>query len=158
MLIRPVTSGSIIRELASNHRGNVIAILALLLPVFMLVLGGSIDAGVAYGARSKLQGAADAAVLAAASSGSNDFAFLSDLADQYFEANTTDQNSISDLTSVLSQSGGELRYSVSAQVETAFLKLIGKNEIGLEIAAQANRLTFPTDKPPALPGDTRCST
>jgi Flp pilus assembly protein TadG len=132
---------ALLRRLVFNRKGNVSAIVALSLPALMLVLGGSIDAGVAYNARSKLQSAADAAVLAAASSGSTDFAFLSDLADQYFQANSADQTNINGLSGQLSESGDGLRYSVSGQVETAFLKMIGKTEIDLEISAQANRET-----------------
>jgi len=132
---------ALLSKLVPDQRGNIIAIFALILPAFMVVVGGSIDIGVAYSTRSKLQGAADAAVLAAASSGSTDFAFLSDLADQYFQANLAGQDDTTTVSGVLSENGGELQYSVNSQLETSFLDMIGKSEISLEVSAQANRET-----------------
>jgi Flp pilus assembly protein TadG len=107
----------------------------------MLALGGTIDVGVAYSARAELQAAVDTAALAAASSGSTDFAELSALADQYFQANAPEHNNVTDLIGALSEDGGDLRYAASAQVKTAFLKLMGKTEVALEVSAQANRET-----------------
>ena len=128
-------------KLFSDHRGGTATVVGLALPALMLALGGTIDAGVAYSARSELQNAVDAAALAAASSGSTDFTELSALADQYFQANAPKQSNIIDVTGALSQHGSDLRYTASGQVKTAFLKLMGKAEINLEVSAQANRET-----------------
>ena len=128
-------------KLFSDHRGGTATIVGLAFPALMLALGGSIDAGVAYSARAELQSAVDAAALAAASSGSTDFTELSTLADQYFHANAPGHTNVTNVTGALSEQGDGLRYTASGKVETAFLKLIGKREIDLEVSAQANRET-----------------
>lgn len=132
---------AILDDFISDIKGGLVAAIGLAFPVLMIAVGGIIDISMVYNLQSRLQSAADSAVLAAASSGSTDFVQLNDLANRYFQANAPVQDAVSNMQGTLQGDGANLQYTASLQYNTFFLKLIGQVEVDLEAIAQANRKT-----------------
>ncbi len=125
----------------ADRSGGLSTLLALALPAGMVLFGGLIDTALYYTRQSNLQGAADAAALAAASSTTTDLTELGQIADRYFAANLGDELNIGALDGNLTVNNGEFVYSVTGRSETVFMQAFGDIDIGMNVVAMAIRET-----------------
>lgn len=134
-----------LRKLAQDEAGNVLALSAAAMIVFVALVGSALDLSVAYMARGKLQNACDAAVLAARQSmtGSRYNADVEAEADRFFAfnfpqatANTTD---VSFDIEQNPDNRTELLGDASASVPTTLVRIIGINEVPISVNCDASR-------------------
>ena len=133
-------------DLAADKAGNFAMLSAIILPVMLVAGGSAVDYSVAVSERTKLQGIADAAVLAAGGifDGTN-FPAAKKVAEEFIQAHTQsaiDEDVIPEKKLAIS------RYKVSAlentitvamtkPVPTSILKLASMNEINVSVTASA---------------------
>ncbi len=127
-------------RLLRNEAGNVGMILAIVLPVLVMMVGGAIDMHRASAARSSSQDAADMAVLAAAASRDQDLEKLTTTAEKYFTENLDTRHIRGRFTSTVDEpEEAHLRLRATVIVPTMFMQIIGINEIPVKVAATATR-------------------
>jgi Flp pilus assembly protein TadG len=132
--------GSPFDRLLRNEAGNVGMILAIVLPVLVMMVGGAIDMHRASAARSSSQDAADMAVLAAAASRDQDLETLTATARKYFTENLDGRNIHDGFTSTIDEPAhAHLRLRATVKVPTLFMGIIGINEIPVNVSATATR-------------------
>lgn len=110
-------------------------------PLF-LVLGFAVDGGLAYNARSKLQGAIDSAALAGAQAASNDGADLVADARMYFDANYPDDylgGRIASFEPSFDDETRELTIDAEVEVPTAFMRLAGVSTLRIGVTSTAQQ-------------------
>lgn len=134
-------AGRFIRQLHRNQSGNVMYLTAgLLMPIFA-VIGAGVDLGQAYMAKTRLQQACDAGVLAGRRAMA-DGSYSSEAqtaADNMFQFNFPDDLYSStgvDFTS--SQRGAsEVTATATATVNTMMMRMFGKEQIGITVNCTA---------------------
>ena len=125
-------TGNPIPSFTRNEKGNVAIIFALTAAVSCFMVGGAIDIGRAYSAKTKMQNALDAATLAAASAYVNDPNHDSNAALQhatnFFNANLKNYG-VNDATltfTALDTSSQTVSLKAQASIQTPFLMAAGK--------------------------------
>lgn len=118
-----------------NQSGSFAVVFALILLVFILVIGVAVDTNFMQRKKSNMQNIADAAVLAAARSGETELTQLTDIARQYVAANNTSGETIT--TTVALTDNGRININVQGQYDTQFMSIFGKSTVGVAAGAQA---------------------
>jgi Flp pilus assembly protein TadG len=120
--------------------GATAVVFAVTLIPISLAVGASIDFMRFWSARDKLQTLADAAALAAATSTSNDRAVLLTLATNVLNAHADGEAlydvAVDDLTIT---ENGEVILDTSAEVQSAFMQLVGYDRLDLQVSSTAFR-------------------
>lgn len=120
-------------------RSGVIAIIAgLVLPVLVASAGVAVDLGQAYNVKNRLGNALDKAALAAAAS-SGDQAELQAIAQEYFDANFSDEalGTVYDVS--LTLEGDVISVEASATVDTSFMRVFGREQVDVSAYTQVIR-------------------
>jgi Flp pilus assembly protein TadG len=118
----------VLRALKRDQMGSVAGVMGLAIVPLVLVLGLAIDGGIAYGARSKLQGAIDSAALAGARVASTEGKDVVADSRMYFDANYPSDylgGRIMSFQPVFDDETRELRIDAEVEVPTAFMQLAG---------------------------------
>jgi hypothetical protein len=133
-------------NLARDKAGNFAMMTAIILPVVLVAGGSAVDYSVAVSERSKLQGIADAAVLAAGGvfDGSN-FPEAKKVAEAFVEAHTTSaldedievEKTLAVSRFKISALENTLTVEMNKPVPTSLLKLASMNEINVSVTASA---------------------
>jgi putative Flp pilus-assembly TadE/G-like protein len=130
-----------IRSLGRDRRGNVGLLFGLLAVPLTIAVGVSIDYGMAAGARTKLQSALDAAVLAGANASSTQTQTASiAVAQQVFTADTSDLNAGA-AASFSFDASGNLNGTASYSVIKFFGKLSGGGSTSIGVTSEASAAT-----------------
>lgn len=125
-----------------DERGAVALLVALSVFAIALAAGGSVDLYRALNARGAVQEVADAAALAAAGSTAKTQGDLARVAQRYMGAHLSYSHVHGDVaTSVEYVNNQEIRLTVSGEVETAFMQLVGVDTIPFEVEASTVRGT-----------------
>ena len=118
-------------HLSSLHRcdgGGVIMLIGLLIIPIALVLGLAVDSGLAYNARSKLQGAIDSAALAGAKMQSTNEEEMKSEARMFFDANYPNDflgGRVTDFDADFNEDDLEFSIDATIEVPTAFMRIAG---------------------------------
>ena len=138
-------------KILSSDKGAVLVVVALFTVVLLAVTGLAIDSGIGYGVRAKLNAALDAAAIAAAravASGENDgqrAAAAQAAGEKFFDANFPSgwlgaTPAVPTITAVHKEDGyWEVNASGSASVPTSFMRILGRDIMTVNAAAQAIR-------------------
>ena len=124
-------------SLASDCRGSVASIIGLSIIPLMLTLGLAIDSGLSYAAHNKLQGALDAAALAAVRAASSEDGDVLADARMFFDANYPSGFFNGEVTSFdprFDEETGEVTISAEVELPVVFMRLAGKS--GVKVAAR----------------------
>ncbi|MGI9503693.1 MAG: pilus assembly protein TadG-related protein, partial [Geminicoccaceae bacterium] len=108
--------------------GGVIMLIGLSIIPMALVLGLAVDSGLAYNARSKLQGAIDSAALAGAKKLSADEAEMKSEARMFFDANYPHDflgGRVTDFDTDFNDDDREFSVDATIEVPTAFMRIAG---------------------------------
>lgn len=131
------------RNFLRNRRASVLPMAAVALIVLAGLVGGGVDTSRAYMAKSRLQAACDAGVLAGRRSvtthGFDDAARTK--ADSYFNTNFDEANgSVHDITFLptSADNGNEVTASASAVVDTTIMRVFNYDEIPIAVACSAS--------------------
>lgn len=128
------------RRWRRSEAGNVAMIFALALPVLVVMGGAALDLQRASVARSAAQDAADAAVLAAAASRSQDLGHMRGMVRDYLVENLDDRYLAGPpATEVDQPREAHLRVRLEGSAPTMFLGLIGVAEMPVVVTATAAR-------------------
>lgn len=126
------------RKFLSHKNGNVAMIFALCLLPLVVLMGGAIDMSRQRGGETRAQDALDAALLAVARTGlDRPEAQLKKEALDWFKVHMGDTTFNIDNFNLVKEGDG-LRATVSGGVETAFLGIIGINDLKVNRAAEVN--------------------
>ena len=137
MAAQKPTRNSFIRRFLKDRRGNVIILFALSLIPVLGVIGAAIDFSRAHVVQTKLQGALDAAVLAAASGIQRTNEERIDNAEAIFAADLASGGlGISATPLITIESDGKVKGSVVADLPSVMLGLFGINSLSLNIDAE----------------------
>ena len=133
-------------KLRGNHRGQILPMFVVLLPILLLFVGLTIDLGMAYVTKSALSKAADAAALAAMKNIKQGQAVAQQLAQQAFNANYAAFGSNSPMPTVNVQittnaaNNTVVNVSATAQLNAFFLGILpGYKTINVSTASQTTR-------------------
>lgn len=132
---------TIAASLFGDQRGGVAALIGLSVIPITLALGLAVDGGLAYAARNKLQGAVDAAALAAARAVSTEGSDVLADARRFFDANYPSDFLNGQLNSFdprFNDESGEITIDAEVEIPTAFMRLAGfpTVTVGATTAAQ----------------------
>ncbi|MDH3658940.1 MAG: pilus assembly protein TadG-related protein [Alphaproteobacteria bacterium] len=137
----PLTSPiALATRLGSAEGGSVAAIVGLAIIPLFIALGLAVDAGMAYGAHSRLQGAVDSAVLASARAASTEGADIEADARMYFDANfPTDYlgNEVVDFDARFNEETRELTVDAEITMPTSFMRIAGWSSMPVAASASA---------------------
>lgn len=123
-----VRGSDLAASLVGDQRGGVASLIGLSIIPVALTLGLAIDGGLAYSAKNKLQGAIDAAALAAARAASTENADVRADARMFFDANYPDGFLGGELKSFdprFDEESGEITIDAAFEIPTAFMQLAG---------------------------------
>ncbi len=129
-------------SILDDDKGGVAMMMGLAVIPLVLVLGLAVDGGLAYNARSKLQGAADLAVLAGAQAASVEGSDVLADARMYFDSNYPSGYSGGEITSFQGAFDDETReLTIDAEVEipTAFMQIAGFSTVSVAVTATAQQ-------------------
>ncbi|WP_164477581.1 pilus assembly protein TadG-related protein [Pannonibacter phragmitetus] len=129
-----------IMRLRGDRRGNVVVIFALLALPLIAAIGVAVDYGYAVTVRTQLQAAADAAVMAVARevSQTRDQSKAAELGATVLQANQENWLISSDAAvHAVRFEPGSVQVTVSARVETHFLRVLGRNTLEVSVLAEA---------------------
>ena len=133
-------------KLRGNHRGQILPMFVVLLPILLLFVGLTIDLGMAYVTKTALSKAADAAALAAMKNIKQGQAVAQQLAQQAFTANYAAFGSNSPTPTVNVQittnaaNNTVVNVSATAQLNAFFLGILpGYKTINVSTASQTTR-------------------
>ncbi len=133
------------RSLASfkrDQKGGVASLVGLSIVPLALALGLAVDGGLAYTAQNKLQGAIDAAALAAARVASADEADVQADARMFFDANYPDDflgGRLSRFNPVYDEETGEITIDAAVEIPTTFMQIAGKTSVTVAAATAAQQ-------------------
>ena len=128
--------------LPAAEAGGVATIVGLSIIPMVLALGLAVDAGLAYGAHSKLQGALDSAALASARTASMEGADVEADARMYFNANFPSDylgSRLIDFDAVFNEETGELSIDAEINMPTSFMRVAGFSSIPVAASTVAQR-------------------
>jgi Flp pilus assembly protein TadG len=133
-------------KLRGNHRGQILPMFVVLLPILLLFVGMTLDLGMAYVTKTALSRAADAASLAAMKNIKQGQAIAQQLAQEAFNANyaafgnNSPTPSVSVVITTNSANNTVVNVNATAQLSTFFLGLLpGFNTINVSTASQTTR-------------------
>ena len=117
-----------------NDRGSIAVVMALVLPMMLAVAGTALDYSMGVKAKSQMQKALDAAVLAASVSG--DGADVRALVASTYASNTT-YGSTSKVVPTSTATGRTISATASADHPTYFMSMFGRKSMHLTVASSA---------------------
>ncbi|WP_271078599.1 Tad domain-containing protein [Aurantiacibacter sp. MUD61] len=135
----------LLRRLANDEAGNVLAIAAAAILILTALVGSAMDLSVAYMARGKLQNACDSAVLAGRQhmTGTEFNQDVQDHADRFFEFNfpagTAGATNVNFEVEQSTTDQGELLGSATATVPTSLVRVIGIDDVDLSVTCDATQ-------------------
>ncbi len=130
------------KTVLGDEQGGVAVLLGLSIVPLALVLGLAVDGGLAYSARSKLQGAADSAVLAGAQAASVEGSDVVADAQKYFNANYPSDyldGRITNFETTFNDESRELTVDAEVEIPTAFMKLAGIPTVSVAVTSSAQQ-------------------
>ncbi len=149
MLHRLLTSTALTTEQSSkmspvlrDDRGGVALAMGLSIVPLILLMGLAIDGGLAYSAKSKLQGALDSAVLAGAQAASAEGSDVVADARMYFDANYPSDyigGRITRFQPTFNDETRELTINAEAEIPTAFMKVAGFSTVPVAVTSTAQQ-------------------
>lgn len=125
-----------------DEKGGVAMAMGLAVVPLTLVLGLAVDGGLAYNARSKLQGAADSAVLAGAQAASIESNDVVADAQKYFNANYPSDfigGQITNFQTTFNDETRELKIDAEAEIPTAFMRIAGFPSVSVAVTSTAQQ-------------------
>lgn len=129
-------------SIVTNQEGGVAMAMGLAVVPLALVLGLAIDSGLAYNAQSKLQGAADSAVLAGAQAASVEGSDVLVDAKKYFDANYPNDfigGRLTKFQTTFDDDTRELTVAAEAEIPTAFMRIAGFPTVSVAVNATAQQ-------------------
>lgn len=136
---RPLEKAS---SILGNQDGGIAMAMGLLVVPLALLLGLAVDGGLAYSARSKLQGAADSAVLAGAQAASVEGSDVLADAKKYFDANYPEEfigGQLTTFESTFNDESRELTVNAEAEIPTAFMRVAGFETMSVAVRSTAQQ-------------------
>ncbi|MCI5060766.1 MAG: pilus assembly protein, partial [Alphaproteobacteria bacterium] len=112
--------------------GAIALTFGFMIPIVVGAVGVSVDISQAYLVKARLSSALDAAALAAAASGSDDEGEIQDKVEEFIEANYPDDKIGTAFDIDVSLDGDELTVTASAVLDTAFVGVMGFDEITVD--------------------------
>lgn len=144
MIKRPafMRLGRLLLRLAGARGGNVLSIIALALPALLLLIGGGIDMSRSYMARTSLQNACDAGVLAGRRAMSKSGVFSTAetaKAQSMFNFNFTGGQVQAGNTSFtpVANTAGEVNGTASTQIPATLMRLFGWSQYAISVSCGA---------------------
>ena len=134
-------TASIIKRFTISRRGVVAVIFALAAVPIIMAIGGALDYGNAHILKSRLAEALDKAALAVGATSLSDKKAIEQTLDAYFKANFDDQGIGRKLSITTNISESTISLSATGQVDTAFLSIIGVNELTVKVETEVVRET-----------------
>ncbi len=137
--------GTFLSRLREDTGGNVLAMAAAAMIVFVALIGSAMDLSIVYMARGKLQNACDAAVLGARQSmtGTDFNQDVEDEGQRFFDFNFPSGTAgATDVVFAIAQDDdneGELLGSASATIPTSLVRIIGIYEIDIAVNCDATQ-------------------
>ena len=131
----------LVRGFFGNVRGNVGAMLAIAVVPLLLAAGAAIDMIRANNAEAVLNGAADAAAMAGATSGkTNDPVALKKIVEDYLKANDAIiiLKNVTNVSQSVDASTSTFKVSISGSIDTTFLAFAGVSTMDLQADADVN--------------------
>lgn len=126
-----------LRRFARCSRGNLAIIFgASLLPI-AATMGAAVDFASAEGARVRLQAAADAAALAATRNYGKSWQVRQQIATDTFNANLAGVGGADNVSFNIVDQGQSHKVDAAATLETAFMELVGIDDITIKVDAEA---------------------
>lgn len=128
--------------IVKDERGSVAALVGLAIVPLVLALGLAVDGGLAYNARSKLQGAVDSAVLAGAQAASTEGSDVIADARKYFNVNYPSDfldGRITNFAPTFNEETRELSIDAAVEIPTAFMRLAGKQTVSIGVTSTAQQ-------------------
>jgi Flp pilus assembly protein TadG len=124
---------SLLKKFAKDIRGNTAIIFALAIVPMVLAAGASIDWVRANHTQTILQGAADAAAIAGASSGETSHAALEKIVADYVNANGVPEalTSITNVESNMDEHNGKFSVTIKGKIKTSLMHIAGISEMEL---------------------------
>lgn len=129
---------SLLSRLARARDGNMVIMLAIGLLPIVATIGLGVDVARAYAVKARMSAALDAAALAVGSSTGTD-AQLSAVAQKFFDANFPPGSLGASPAVAVSVTGDVISASASAAVSTVFMKVVGINEVPIEVDSKVDR-------------------
>ena len=135
--------GKFLCDIAKDNSGNMLAMSAAGMVVIAALVGGGVDMSRAYMVSNRLQAACDAGVLAGRKAVDGD-GFDSDalgVANNYFNANFNRQEqgaTTSSFTPTSDDDGNTVNATATAHVDTAVMKIFGKDSFDLSVECSAS--------------------
>jgi len=123
------------KRYTKNTDGNMTIIFAVASAALLLGVGAAYDTGMAHKKKSRLQDAADAAVLMAAKSGETTLPRLQAVAQETVNANNLSGATLN--TTVSLTANGRVRVNVTGQYDTQLMSMFGKPSIDLAALSEA---------------------
>lgn len=134
LLPRP-NLGLALSRLVKNCKGNFSILTALLIPILLLVAGGAVDIARAFAERTRLQGLADAAVLAAALKTAP--ADRQEAARMMLASGFAAAIDFEELAALSENPDGSLTLAFRGGLDTYFLKMAGLSTLPITVSATA---------------------
>ncbi len=124
------------RALVADRRGNVAVIWALSLVPLMIAIGGGLDLARAMVVRTEMTEALDAAALAVGSTANLTTAQMQTVAQQYFNANYTEDSSYGTPAAVTINPGTQsIQLSTSCAMPTSLLRIAGIHTLSVSASS-----------------------
>ena len=122
-----------------NQSGAIALTFGFMIPVIVGAVGVSVDIAQAYLVQARLSSALDAAALAAAASGSDDEDELQQRIEDFIEANYPDEKIGTAVDIEASLDGNELTVTASAVLDTAFVSVMGFDDVTVDAETVVQR-------------------
>ncbi|MBN7808375.1 VWA domain-containing protein [Agrobacterium rosae] len=133
------------RDFSNNKQGSFAVISAILLPCLIIMAGCALDLTRLMAAKKEAQGALDAAVLAAASSGKPEDYQLEKIVSEFLKgANVTMSENLTLERFVRTRAPNTVSASIRGRVPTTFMSLANIDEITISVFAEAKWATEQT--------------
>jgi len=123
-----------------DRRGNFAMIFALALVPALVAVGAAVDVSRAYVVRERMSRALDAAGLAIGTQNGMTVSQLQTMAQSYFNANYPSTANAPIGTVAVAQDGQKLNLTVTSNMKTSFLGLVGVNTVKVAESSQITRM------------------
>ncbi|MGI9509160.1 MAG: pilus assembly protein TadG-related protein, partial [Geminicoccaceae bacterium] len=134
-------SKSLVLRFLADHRGGVAMIVGLSIMALAAVMGLAIDSARGYTAKSKLQGAVDAAALAGAKAYLQNQDNASSEARMFFDVNYADDfmdGEVTDFDAAVNEDSENMVVQATVTIPTTFMQIFGINQISLDSEAEVS--------------------
>jgi len=132
--------GRFLAKWVGDRRGNFAMIFALALVPALVAIGAAVDASRAYAVRQRLSRALDAAGLAVGTQTGLTTAQMQAMAQSYFNANYPSSANAPTGTVSVAQDGAKINLTVSTDMNTSFMGLVGINKVKVAQSSQITRM------------------